>query len=473
MAASAAAYGVGTTAGSSCLVRWAISQYVSAGKVEIGSFDGRLWGVLGLGGIRVKDIAKLPPGSVLSVGKLDFNGFSGGAPLEVDARGAVLHTPYADASVARIHGSLRRSVTFDDIRLRPLLPLFAGDRLDIQSATASFPFHPADLKSFENARLRLPASDPLYFYGRQEKGSVALRFYGKTLDVPDVLAPFYDKNERLRIVTGAIEDLSFWIRGDWRSPDIAGSFHPLNLKYRQIRVVHAIASFRFHPQKKGDQWAFPCELRIRRGKVMVLKTPVRLHRSRILFSDEGVPSFDIHGTAHIEDVEITISVKGTSDKPEFRLSSDPPLPEEGLLVMIATGKNWQGTETALKEGKVSTDAAKELLDYFVFGGSAGRLEKSLGIKEFSLLYDDKSRGLEVKKGLTKRVDAIYSLETPQVREPGATTTQKLGAEYHLSRDASVSVAGQEAVTEPDKTGVAAAAQPEAGKSVSVEYKKKF
>jgi hypothetical protein len=145
-----------------------------------------------------------------------------------------------------------------------------------------------------------------------------------------------------------------------------------------------------------------------------------------------------------------------------------------LLVMIATGKGWSGTGEALKEGRISVDAAKELVDYFLLGGSGSRLAGRLGIKEVSLLYDETAQGFEVKKNLLPDVDAVYGIEqTRDEASASGPTTHKVGAEVQLDRDATVAVQGKRETSSSGRQTLEHPEEPAARQSVTVEYKKRF
>jgi hypothetical protein len=189
-----------------------------------------------------------------------------------------------------------------------------------------------------------------------------------------------------------------------------------------------------------------------------------------------VPAFELDGSAKVQEIPIRIVARGTALKPEFRLSSTPQLPEDQLLVMLATGQGWSGTEQAIREGKVNADLAKEFIDYFLLGGSGARLAHSLGIKEVSLLYDEETRGVAVKKDISSRLGAVYGIEAsqPQSTQSSAGATQKIGAEYKLGENSSVAVETKKSLTStPETLGSEDLDQLAPKQSVSVEYKQKF
>lgn len=464
-----------TDAGASAAVRFLAGRYGAPyGDIRIGSVEGRLTGTVIARGVRIEGLKGLPPGSALyartvSVSALDGRRFR----PHVRVRGIHLRAPGTAerVSVRAVDGNPLGRVTATDVFAAGLKGLPPEATLKIQSLEAESPFRAADVRVVTNGRLSLGASDPALFYGTLGKKAMDVRLYCRSLDLADVLR-VYGKG-KLRFVTGSVENLEARVTGRPDAPEARGRFRLKAVKYGRFRLVHGFGSFAFSPRKENGRWTAPGRLELRRGKVRVMKTSLTLDGATAeLFGDGRLPRFDVTARSRIEDVDVTLRLRGTADKPDLSLTSDPPLPQERLLIMVATGKAWKGTAQAMREGRVSMTAAREFLDFFVLGGSGRGLADVLGLKDLTLLYTEDMRGVEVRKGVTRDVDAIYGIETPQAGREDLAVKQRLGAEMRVGRDASVSVEGQKEA--PSEAAVGADNPGAVGsESVKVEYKRKF
>ncbi len=175
------------------------------------------------------------------------------------------------------------------------------------------------------------------------------------------------------------------------------------------------------------------------GTISGSKTAViKLGESKIsFFGDPKKASLDLKGTSTVEGTKINIVLKGAFDNPELKLTSDPPLSQERLLVMLITGKSWKGTEVALGNRQFSPDLVKDFVDYFVFSGSRNKIAQQLGIRDITVTFEQQKKGVGVKKAITEKIDASYEVEQSQAKEEEPTTTQKVGGEYKITEGISI------------------------------------
>jgi hypothetical protein len=61
--------------------------------------------------------------------------------------------------------------------------------------------------------------------------------------------------------------------------------------------------------------------------------------SYVYFSpdDPFVPRLDIHGRSSMRDNNITVYIYGTATEPQTVFTSEPPLPQEDIIALLATG----------------------------------------------------------------------------------------------------------------------------------------
>ena len=75
---------------------------------------------------------------------------------------------------------------------------------------------------------------------------------------------------------------------------------------------------------------------MKRGVISHKDVDLTLEPGSIIFKgDPEAPALNLEARTEIADTRINIRLRGTPDKPEFTLSSDPHYPEEKLLVMFA------------------------------------------------------------------------------------------------------------------------------------------
>ncbi|UCC95568.1 MAG: translocation/assembly module TamB domain-containing protein [Candidatus Omnitrophota bacterium] len=398
-----------TTSGSSFLVKFILSRALQSKSISIKTIEGNLIKGFSLQDIAVEDIEKLPPASTLKVKKVDMS---------------------------------VKSLSLEGINI-----------------------------NIHNGTLKFPASAVLLFYGTHQKGSLDFNAYSKHINVEEILG-FFPQSSNLKKLSGAITELDIYAKGSFSEPELSGKFIIKEISHNGFSVVNCPGSFHLNLKGREDNFKLYGEVLFTGGTVSGHKTAtVALEPSKISFAGKPqVPRFDLKGTSSIEGVKITVRLKGTIEKPDLQLTSAPPLPSQKLLLMLATGKSWKGTEAAIKEGVISTDVVKDFIDYFVFSGSGSKLAEKLGVKEFSIRFDKDARGLGVKKDISEKAEVSYGVEQSQIKEKATTTTHKVGVEYKITDSVSVGVEKeleQESKTPEDQE------KSKANGKVLLKFKKEF
>ena len=227
-------------------------------------------------------------------------------------------------------------------------------------------------------------------------------------------------------------------------------------------------------RNKGDKPYVYGEVVANGGKLSRLSAEdIILSQSKIYFSgDFHDPRVDINGIAFVERNRIIISLKGTPDNPELKLSSEPVLPQEQLLIMIMTGKKWKGAEVFLGTGIIAPDLAIDFFDYFLLGGNGGKIARKFGIDDFSVKFDEATKGVEVKKVLSDKVGVGYGIEQTQtkIKKDPAIITQKLSGEYKVTDNISIGaekeLKQESKIEEPDE-------KQKTNDKVFIKFKKNF
>ncbi len=186
----------------------------------------------------------------------------------------------------------------------------------------------------------------------------------------------------------------------------------------------------------------------------------------------NVPKLDIKGSTAIEGVKIFATLQGTMEKPDLKLVSEPPLPQEALLLMLATGKRWRNLEGSFNQGEIPLVLARDFLDYFFLSGVGTELAERFGISNVSLTYDSATQGVGLRSTLSDKAELRYGVEQPEAYERQQSPKQKIGAEYKISDQVSIEAQG---IVKQQETP-AAAGTPQASQKdgqVLLKYKKKF
>jgi autotransporter translocation and assembly factor TamB len=192
------------------------------------------------------------------------------------------------------------------------------------------------------------------------------------------------------------------------------------------------------------------EIILNSGNVSGPKTAIiNLQKSKILFDgDSKNPALNIRGDSTVNGINIDIMLTGMLDKPDIVFKSVPPMPEERLMLMVATGKGWTGAEDALNKGKISPDLAKDFVSYFLFSDPGNGMGEKFRLDNFSIKYDDKTQGASVKKDITDKTLLSCGVEQPKETGKEKEITRKIGVEQKLTEN--ISVSGKRELTQGSK-----------------------
>jgi hypothetical protein len=322
-----------------------------------------------------------------------------------------------------------------------------------------------------NGRVSLPGSDPILFYGDYGGESLNFNIYSKNVAI-DSLAPFFAHEKPLAFVKGSLQDVDLFCGGTILNPIIKGTALIGKIDYKSFSLSNAPLVYNILLKNKAVPAQANGTVLVKRGQVSGPGSVfVQLEESKLLFlGDYSKPSFDIKGNSTVEKTKIQIVLKGTSDKPELRLSSDPPLPQEQLLVMLATGKKWSGLNSVLSNGVVPPDLALDFIDYFVLGGAGSKIAGKFGITGFSVTLDKANTGVEVKKSVTDKAEVGYGVLQTQNKDKTREITQKVSVELEVT-DA-ISVGAEKELKQPS-TIEQSPEQQKTNDKVMIKFKKNF
>jgi translocation and assembly module TamB len=168
------------------------------------------------------------------------------------------------------------------------------------------------------------------------------------------------------------------------------------------------------------------------GEINFNGSKFRLERGEILFKNPvGIqPVLDLQATTRVRDYDITVTVNGTTDKPNIDYRSDPPMAKADIIALLALGQTPQ-------ESAQLTSTS----DNLPFGGAASNLILS------QALNATVSNRMQRLFGVSNiRVDPQgLSTETNPTRGPQVTIEQQISHNFTLTYSQNVSQASQQII----------------------------
>lgn len=433
-----------TTPGAELLVRRIVPGMLGVKKVYVGRIRGSLARQINCDDFRIDVSRWVPGGGTLRAETVD-----------------VIFAPFSD--------------TGSDVRVKDVtLTANALGGSEMRLNVANILFEGNDFRKpvifLQQGWLRYSDIEALLVSARLSAERVQANIYVKYIALPGVLETLAQAGG-LRGVTGSIVDLDLYVKGSLDAPEFSGTFKLPRIVYEKFSAVDCVGDFACKLKVEKKPRVVSGQVNFEHGRLNGSHAvQVEIGRSSISFSKgPEKPRLDMQGRANIEGVAIAITLKGSVDEPDLRLSSEPPMPQERLLVMLVTGKKWSAVEDSLTKNTITPDMAAELVDYFVLGGSAANLARRLGLSDISLKLDKESSGVSVKKDVTDKAQVKYSVEQSRSEPSQQSTTQKVGGEIRLVPGVSVSAEKEIKSREPSEEGT----EKKTDDTVMLKWKKEF
>ncbi len=201
------------------------------------------------------------------------------------------------------------------------------------------------------------------------------------------------------------------VRGTWEHPILLGHIHILS------------GDLTFH----GDRY------RVSRGD-MNFANPFRLD-----------PVLNVEATTTIQQYEITLNFNGPASKLTLAYRSDPPLPANDIITLLALGQT--SSEASIRGGGTGTQqsassGASAILSEAVSSQLGGRVERLFGITRFRVdpgLAEVGSTGSSQNAAarVTVEQQVTRDLTITYVSNVGSTQQQVIQVEYNINRNVSV------------------------------------
>src|SRR5262249_55398507 len=202
-------------------------------------------------------------------------------------------------------------------------------------------------------------------------------------------------------------EASLRVRGTWERPIILGHIHVLS------------GDLLFH----GNRY------RVARGDIN-FANPFRLD-----------PLINVEATTTIQQYEITLNFTGQASKLTLAYRSDPPLPGNDIVALLAMGQT-SAEGTSRSAGGTTSAGASALLSEAVSSQVGGRLEKLFGITNFRVdpaltTVGSNSSSQNGAARVTVQQRVTRNMTITYVSNVGATQEQVIQVEYNVNRNISI------------------------------------
>jgi translocation and assembly module TamB len=155
------------------------------------------------------------------------------------------------------------------------------------------------------------------------------------------------------------------------------------------------------------------------------------------------PTINVEATTNIQQYEITLNFTGQSSKMSLSYRSDPPLPGNDIVTLLAMGQTT--SESAQRNGggsQTGASGASALLSEAISSQLGGRVERLFGITRFRV--DPGLTGVGTTGGnqnagarITVEQQVTRNLSILYVSNVSSSQQQVIQVEYNISRTVSV------------------------------------
>src|SRR5262245_41485411 len=200
------------------------------------------------------------------------------------------------------------------------------------------------------------------------------------------------------------------VRGTWDHPILLGHIHVLS----------------------GDLYFRGSRYRVARGDLN-FANPFQLN-----------PDINVEATTTIQQYEITLNFSGPANKLSLSYRSDPPLPSNDIITLLALGQT--SAESEVRSGGTGTGSASagatQLLSEAISSQLGGRLERLFGITRLRVdpgLAGVGSTGSEQNAAarITVEQQIARNLTITYVSNVSSTQQQVIQVEYNVNRNVSI------------------------------------
>lgn len=198
-------------------------------------------------------------------------------------------------------------------------------------------------------------------------------------------------------------------------------------------------------------------LSIAEGDITFNSTTYHLERGDVVFANPVriEPVINVEASARVRDYDITLGFHGTPDKLNITYRSEPPLPSEDIIALLAFGRTRQETEVQAEQGSQAAtgesfaqNASSAILGEALNAAVSSRVQKLFGISRIKI--DPNLGGTEGNPNARLTVEQQISndLTVTYLTNLGQYAQEVVQVEYNINKSVSL-------VAVRDYTGVLA------------------
>jgi translocation and assembly module TamB len=196
---------------------------------------------------------------------------------------------------------------------------------------------------------------------------------------------------------------------------------------------------------------------IAEGDITFNSTTYHLERGDVVFSNPVriEPVVNVEASARVRDYDITLGFHGTPDKLNVTYRSEPPLPSEDIIALLAFGRTRQESEVQAEQGSQAASgqsfaqtASNAILGEALNAAVSSRVQKLFGISRIKI--DPNLGGTEGNPNarLTVEQQISKNLTVTYLTNLGQYAQEVVQMEYNINKNVSL-------VAVRDYTGVLA------------------
>ncbi len=273
------------------------------------------------------------------------------------------YAKYREISVDNIEGNVLLGVKVKGLRINKIKKIPQDVVIKIQQAQVNFSgFNPknADFK-INNARVEIARSQPIIFGGTCKKGRLDLNIYARAIDIKSCLWLFSDSVILKNATSGQIIEPDFYLKGTISEKDLYGKMVFKKVSFEKYSLSDSLVFLKVRIYSKGAQPNVKGDIILESGVINLGGSAIKNVHGKIIYTgDPYNPAFNLEGDSAVGGTRIHVAYKGTYLKPEFRLTSEPALAEDDLMMMLFTGNIFKAESKSLgAELKVTDNVSLE------------------------------------------------------------------------------------------------------------------
>jgi translocation and assembly module TamB len=194
----------------------------------------------------------------------------------------------------------------------------------------------------------------------------------------------------------------------------------------------------------GERPVFLGNIHLITGEMRFRGNRYQLTRGDINFKDpfKFDPYLDLEATTTVQQYEVRVNFSGPASKLTLAYRSDPPLPPNDIIALLALGR--RGDEGELRSGRTDAGSggANALLSEAISSQIGGRIERLFGISRFRFdpfvgASSGTSTGAQSLGRITIEQQVARDLLITYSTDVNSTEQQVIQVEYNVNRNVSI------------------------------------